>query len=182
MQVRSGEVVEVAGLGRRIAATLIDTAALFLCLVIMIGLAAVVGALELPDPETTSPFDLEATRASVPSWASYATYVLLFAYYAILEGLVGTTLGKRALGMQVTMDDGRRLTPAAVVIRNLIRIPEAFFFYIPSLISCAVSARRKRLGDFAARDRKKMVSPGPRRRTASSGTWCGTGRVPTPDR
>ncbi len=142
--------MRVASLGRRFLATLIDSAALFGCLVVLIGIAAATGALQLPDPATTNPFDFEAAQAGLPSWTYFATYTLLFAYYTILEGWTGASLGKLALGMRVRMDDGRPVTLTAVVVRNLIRIPEALFWYIPAGISCLLSSRGKRLGDFAA--------------------------------
>ena len=49
-------------------------------------------------------------------------------------------------------------------MRNVIRVPEAIFFYIPSGISCAVSPRRQRLGDHAARTvvvRRRMTVTAP---------------------
>jgi hypothetical protein len=38
-----------------------------------------------------------------------------------------------------------------VIVRNLVRIPEAWLLYIPAGISCLASGRRQRLGDHAAR-------------------------------
>jgi uncharacterized RDD family membrane protein YckC len=140
-----------AGLSWRFAATVVDTAAIFFCMLVLMAAAAAIGALELPDPNTTNPFDFEATRATMPTWLYFATYGVLFAYYALLEGLIGASLGKLAFGLRVRMDDGRPATPTAIVVRNLIRIPEALFWYIPSGISCALSSQKKRLGDHAAR-------------------------------
>jgi uncharacterized RDD family membrane protein YckC len=139
-----------AGLSWRFAATVIDTGAIFFCIVVLMTAAAAVGVLELPDPNTTNPFDIEATQATMPTWIYFATYGVLFAYYAVLEGLVGASLGKLAFGMRVRMDDGRPATATAILVRNLIRIPEALFWYIPSGVSCAFSGQNKRLGDYAA--------------------------------
>ncbi len=150
MQAGAQERTEYAGLGWRVAAIAIDTVVLFVCLVVLMGISAAIGVLELPDPNTTNPFDVEATQATMPTWIYFATYGLLFVYYAVLEGLTGASLGKLALGMRVRMDDGRPATTTAIIVRNLIRIPEALLWYIPSGISCLFSGRRKRLGDFAA--------------------------------
>ncbi len=49
------------------------------------------------------------------------------------------------------MADGSRATGIAVVLRNLIRIPEAMFLYVPSGLACLASPRRQRLGDHVAR-------------------------------
>jgi len=136
-----------ASLSQRVLATLIDSVVLFFALVVMIGVAASVGAIQLPEPGTTNPFSFDTT---VPTWTYLATYGLLFAYYAVLEGLTGASLGKHALGMRVCMDDGNSPTRTAVVVRNLVRIPEALFWYIPAGISCALSGSNKRLGDHAA--------------------------------
>lgn len=150
MYAREQGLWEDAGFGWRVLATLIDSVVLFFLLVVMIAIAVATGSLELPDPSTTNPFDLAATEGLMPTWIYYATYLLLFAYYAILEGMAGASVGKLALGMRVRMDDGRPVTGVAVVIRNLIRIPEVFLYYIPSAIACVASKRHKRLGDFAA--------------------------------
>ena len=141
---------EDAGFGWRVLATLIDSVVLFVLLVALIGVAAAMGSLQLPDPATTDPFDIAATQAYVPEWMYYAVYLLLFAYYALLEGVAGASIGKLLLGMRVHMSDGRRATGVAVVVRNLIRVPEALLYYIPSAIACLASKRHKRLGDFAA--------------------------------
>ena len=143
----SQQEMHYASLSRRVLATLIDSVVLFFALVVMLGIAASAGAIQLPEPGTTNPFSIDTT---VPTWTYFATYGLLFAYYAVLEGLTGASLGKHALGMRVRMDDGSAPTRTAVVLRNLIRIPEALFWYIPAGISCALSGSNKRLGDHAA--------------------------------
>ena len=50
-------------------------------------------------------------------------------------------------------------------MRNLIRVPEAVFYYIPSAISCLASSRQQRLGDLAAHTvvvRRTMATEGAR--------------------
>lgn len=136
-----------ASLGLRFAATMIDTLVLFSALVALLLIAAAAGALELPDPATTSPFSSDLV---IPSWIYVVTYSMLFGYYALLEAFTGGSLGKLALGLRVRMDDGREPTTAAIVVRNLLRIPEVLFWYIPAGVSCLISKRNKRLGDFAA--------------------------------
>jgi hypothetical protein len=79
------------------------------------------------------------------------TYGLIFVYYTVLEALTAASVGKLVFRMRVTMDDGTRPSGTAVVIRNLIRLPEVLFWYIPSGISCLANAKNKRLGDLAAK-------------------------------
>lgn len=143
----NGQQMEYAGVGVRVLATIIDTVILFAALVAMIGLAAAFDALELPAPGTTNPF---AADLSIPTWIYLATYGLLFAYYAVFEAMMAATPGKLALGMKVMMDDGNAATGTAIVVRNIIRIAEAFLWYVPSAISCLLSSTNKRLGDYAA--------------------------------
>ena len=69
----------------------------------------------------------------------------------MLESIFGASVGKLAFRMRVIMTDGSRPTGLAIVVRNLIRLPEAWLLYIPSGISCLASSRRQRLGDHAAR-------------------------------
>jgi len=137
-------------LGWRVAATLIDAVILLFLMVVMVGIGAATGSVVLPDPSTTNLQELLATPIETPTWTIYATYLLIFAYYALLEGIAGGSVGKLALGLRVRMDDGRPATGAAIVVRNLVRIPEVFLYYIPSALSCLISKRHKRLGDFAA--------------------------------
>ncbi|HEY5387276.1 MAG TPA: RDD family protein, partial [Thermoleophilia bacterium] len=58
--------------------------------------------------------------------------------------------GKRLLRLHVIGDDGSQARPLAVVVRNIIRIPEMYFLYLPSAVSCLASSKNKRLGDLAA--------------------------------
>lgn len=170
--------IQYAGLGLRVAATIIDTAALFFCMTVLIGVAGAAGALDLSMAGATDPFDAQAVQAAMPGWLYIATYALIFVYYAILEGLTGASLGKLAVGTRVLMDDGRPPRPAAIVVRNLIRIPELLFWYIPSAVSCMLSPSRKRLGDYAARTvvvrRVAVAQTGPVRRPSPPRTTAPT--------
>ena len=79
------------------------------------------------------------------------TYGLIFVYYTVFEALTAASVGKLVCRLRVTMDDGTRPSGLAVVVRNLIRLPEVLFWYIPSGISCLANPRNKRLGDLAAK-------------------------------
>ncbi len=65
--------------------------------------------------------------------------------------VAGATPGKRALGLQVVMDTGLPVTPAASITRNLLRVadflPACYAFGAASLL---LRADFKRLGDIAA--------------------------------
>jgi uncharacterized RDD family membrane protein YckC len=59
------------------------------------------------------------------------------------------SIGKAAVGLQVLMLDGKAPTLAAILLRNLIRLPElAVGIVVPYVL---ISERHQRLGDFLAR-------------------------------
>ena len=144
-QSTSATTVRYAGLGYRALAVLIDTVAIGGIFVVVLGIAQAAGAVHLAAYRTADPFSVH-----VPRWAYVALYGLLFGYYTVFELAKSATPGKMALSMRVTTADGATPGASAVVLRNLIRVPEAVFYYIPSAISCLASSRQQRLGDLAA--------------------------------
>jgi uncharacterized RDD family membrane protein YckC len=63
----------------------------------------------------------------------------------------GATPGKRVLGLKVIMDNGLPVTPAASLIRNLLRAADFLpFLYGFAAVSMLVRPDFKRLGDLAA--------------------------------
>jgi hypothetical protein len=63
----------------------------------------------------------------------------------------GATPGKRVFGLKVVMDNGLPITPAASVIRNLLRAADFLpFLYGFAIVSMLVRRDCKRLGDIAA--------------------------------
>jgi uncharacterized RDD family membrane protein YckC len=81
-----------------------------------------------------------------------AVFLLNWLYSVVFELRAGAaTPGKRALGLQVVMDNGLPITPAASFIRNLLRavdlLPLCYGF---GLIGIIFRADNKRIGDLAA--------------------------------
>jgi uncharacterized RDD family membrane protein YckC len=82
-----------------------------------------------------------------------ALALLFYFGLSILYGLVlewvwrGQTLGKRLLGLRVMDEEGRRLQPQQIVLRNLLRLVDA----LPLFAGAAMLATRhwQRLGDLA---------------------------------
>jgi uncharacterized RDD family membrane protein YckC len=63
----------------------------------------------------------------------------------------GATPGKRAMGLQVVMDSGLPVTPAASITRNLLRAADFLpFLYGFAIVSILLRKDFKRLGDLAA--------------------------------
>lgn len=73
-----------------------------------------------------------------------------FGYYIGCESATGATLGKRLVGIRVVGEDGEPVTLGAAVVRNLVRVVDALFFYFVGFIFAILSTRGQRLGDRAA--------------------------------
>lgn len=81
------------------------------------------------------------------------TYFLLEWFYPVVFELMraGATPGKRMFGLQVVMDSGLPVTPAAAITRNLLRAADFFpALYGFGLVSMLLRRDFKRLGDLAA--------------------------------
>ena len=133
---------ELAGVGSRVAAALLD---LFILWLSLFGLLI-----------TSSWLDIVPRLAR--GWVSAMLVLLLFllfwGYFALFEALNGgRTPGKQALGIRVVMDTGRSVTAGAAVVRNLVRLLDCYFPFLPflpALVMMFVSRSNKRLGDMAA--------------------------------
>ena len=136
---------ELAGVGSRVAAGLLDFMLLSLGLfAIVVGGNALVGGLFSP-------------RDMAQSWFAAVmillTFCFLWGYFTLFEALNGgRTPGKQALGIRVVMDTGRSITPAAALIRNLVRFVDCYFpaLFAPAVISMFLHPSNKRPGDMAA--------------------------------
>ncbi len=73
-------------------------------------------------------------------------------YPVVFElSLHGATPGKRALGLKVVMDSGLPVTPAASIVRNLLRTADFLpFLYAGGALCMLLRPDFKRLGDLAA--------------------------------
>lgn len=144
---------EVAGLGSRAFATLLDTLILFLSLFAVAYLFSKVGNL----------LSLGST------WALPLMFAVLFAtfwgYFTFFEGFRnGQTPGKRRAGIRVVSDTGHAITFGAAAARNLLRIADFLpSFYLVGGLFVAIHPRARRLGDLVAgtvvvRDRPAEVA------------------------
>src|SRR6267378_3308635 len=116
---------ELAGVGSRLAAGLLDL------LLLVLGLLAL----------------------WIGGGTIILTFCFLWGYFTLFEALNGgRTPGKQALGIRVVMDTGRSITPSAAVVRNLVRFIDCYFPvpFAPALISMFLHPSNKRPGDMAA--------------------------------
>ena len=126
--------LDLAGLGSRFTAGLID-----LAIKSVVIAALLVAAIPLGGLAAT------LVEVSVPLFV-YAGYDILF------EALgSGRTPGKRASGLRVLRADGAPEDVVASLVRNVLRFVDGLpLLYVPGVVSILVTRRNQRLGDLAA--------------------------------
>lgn len=144
---------EIAGLGSRALAAILDTLILTGWSIALLVIFALLS------------FQFEEWAGAIFTLVYFAS---LWGYFAFFEGLRnGQTPGKRRLGIRVVRDTGHPVTFGAAAVRNLIRAAD--FLPPPYLIGgilVALHPRAKRLGDLVAgtvvvRDRPTEVAVRP---------------------
>jgi uncharacterized RDD family membrane protein YckC len=79
--------------------------------------------------------------------------VLWLVYMTLMESRHGASVGKRARGLRVVMEDGATLTPEAALMRNLLRFLDAAPYVVPYLVgyrTASKSSKLQRYGDRLA--------------------------------
>lgn len=152
--------LDLAGLGARAFAWLIDAFLIFLCWMLGFFVYSLWGDL-LRSWQGLSALGQFLVVAAVlmTGWGWDVAWELLGG---------GRTPGKRAMGMRVVRTDGAPVGLAESIGRNLLRAVELPLAYAPAIIAVALGRRRQRLGDLVAgtlviRERKYDLSRyGPR--------------------
>jgi uncharacterized membrane protein SpoIIM required for sporulation/uncharacterized RDD family membrane protein YckC len=167
--------LELAGVGSRTAAALLDTVVAMVGLVLIAWIASLTG--------------LPGTGQRVTGWF-LAVLILLFTfgvlgYFVLCEALNGgRTLGKQLVGIRVVMDTGHPLTATAAVVRNLFRLLDCYLPvlpFLPGLTMIFLHRRNQRCGDLVAgtivvRDRPtdwRLGPPAGARAAADAGIEAG---------
>lgn len=137
---------QVAGIGSRFLATLLDT-----LIVILLQIAIFVAFLLI-----LRAFNITLLEGGLASWV-YAIFGLLafifyWGYYIFFEMLWnGQTPGKRWTGLRVIRADGTPITLAESLIRNLARLVDMLpAAYGVGIITMFIDRQSRRLGDLAA--------------------------------
>jgi len=77
--------------------------------------------------------------------------LIWLAYYVVLEGLYGATIGKMLLGLCVVRLDGQPLRFASIVTRNVLRLVDALpAAYLIGGLAVLLSSGSQRIGDMFA--------------------------------
>jgi len=133
---------DIAGIGSRFLAAMIDT--------LLIGIAEVIVILIVG--LTSSALGLRAADSLLAALGGLLAFAILWGYYIAFELLWnGQSPGKRVIGLRVVREGGRPITFVGSAIRNLIRIVD----FLPALYGIGVvvmfvDRRSRRLGDLAA--------------------------------
>lgn len=156
------------GSGRRFVALLIDT---------LITAIAWVPFAETDSREGVTSISWQGPDFVVPA-------LITLAYFVLLEGLAGATIGKVVVGTRVRSLDGTRIGLGAAAVRNLARVVDAFPYVIPYVVGAIAvnrSTTKQRLGDRWAQSVVILVGTDPS--DAGTGATTAPGESPpmTPD-
>ena len=112
--------------------------------------------------------------------------LITLAYFVLLEGLAGATVGKFVLGIRVRGLDGSRIGLGPALVRNLARVVDALPYVIPYLVGGIAVIRsdtRQRFGDRWAKTVVVLVGSegaGPAPEPAAVMPGATTGGLPAP--
>lgn len=145
---------EIAGIGNRFIAALVDTTALavtlvILVLILLVLLGGVEGADQLVGAENESLGWFDGLILAV---YALLNFIVIWGYYIFFEYIWnGQSPGKRLVNIRVVRTDGNPVGLSEVVIRNLVRIVD----FLPSgygvgLVVMFFNRQSRRLGDLAA--------------------------------
>ncbi len=137
------------GVGPRALAVIID-GALFFLIACCLGIVLSLGSGE----------DIENTTSGLSLLLNCLWTIAFFAYYILLEGNSGQTLGKKVVKIKVVKEDGSPITMGDSVIRNLLRIVDGLVFYLVGAILVWSNPAKQRLGDKLAKTKVISVGPG----------------------
>jgi uncharacterized RDD family membrane protein YckC len=139
---------EVAGLGSRFLAALIDHVVIVMGQIVVYMLFFVIVLM--------SDLDAVADQPNVIGWIIgillFVSFLLLWGYYIVFEMLWnGQSPGKRLLKLRVIRVDGTPISLVESLIRNLVRLSD----FLPTtyglgFIAMFINSQSRRLGDLAA--------------------------------
>jgi uncharacterized RDD family membrane protein YckC len=145
---------EIAGIGNRFIAALIDSAIIFTALILLnLILVVGLGILGNMDPiSTVEDAPMGWIEGLLIALYALINFLIYWGYYVLFEYLWnGQTPGKRVVHIRVVRTDGNPAGVVEVMVRNLVRIVD----FLPSgyglgLLVMFFNRQARRLGDFAA--------------------------------
>jgi uncharacterized RDD family membrane protein YckC len=134
---------DIAGIGSRFLAAIVDT--------LIIGVAEVIVFILIGLTASSLGLASSAAGSLLAALGGLLAFAILWGYYIAFELLWnGQSPGKRAIGLRVVREGGRPITFVGSAIRNLIRIVDFLpAFYGIGVVVMFVDRRARRLGDLA---------------------------------
>ncbi len=121
--------------GRRVLATIVDA--------IVLGVLLAVMTILFGESSTSG----TSVSFSMGTFPTLGFFILAMAYYILMEGYLGQTVGKMLLGIKVVREDtGEVPGIRAAAIRSVLRIVDGLFSYLVAFITVLVSGKNHRLG------------------------------------
>src|ERR687891_1730571 len=93
---------------------------------------------------------------------------LWLVYMTLMEARYGASIGKRARGLRVVMEDGEQVTAEAALIRNLMRFLDAFPYVVPYLVGAVAISNSPTMQRFGDRTAETVVVAVPNNSELSS--------------
>jgi uncharacterized RDD family membrane protein YckC len=125
--------------GRRVLATIVDG--------IVLGVLFAVVSILFGESSTSG----TSVNFSMGTFPTLGIFILAMAYYILMEGYLGQTLGKMLLGIKVVREDTGEVPGIRVAaIRSVLRIVDGLFSYLVAFVTVLISGKNQRLGDMVA--------------------------------
>jgi uncharacterized RDD family membrane protein YckC len=139
---------EVAGIGSRFLAAVVDTL-IILALILLVELTLSLIAASFFRDQLLSDSPALVWMAAIFGLIAFA---LFWGYYIFFEMLWnGQSPGKRWVGLRVIRTDGTPITLAESIVRNLVRLVDFLpAYYGVGVVTMFVNGQSRRLGDLAA--------------------------------
>lgn len=140
--------LELAGLGNRVLAAMIDQTLSVLVIIIM-GLSAW-GVFTLVSMSAMPSHVKGIAYGFIIMVLIFGSFIIHFGYHLFFEGTwQGQTPGKRVAHIRVIEQNGQPVTWPAVIIRNLVRVIDTGLVMI-GVLSMMIDNNERRFGDLAA--------------------------------
>lgn len=139
---------EIAGIGSRFMAALVDST--IIVAILFIATLTLIAMLRVPSLFSDGLDD--TTTAWIAAFFSLLNFIVLWGYYIAFELMWnGQTPGKRLFKLRVIRASGTPVTVTDVLVRNLVRLIDFLpLSYGVGVVSMFISKQSQRLGDLAA--------------------------------
>jgi uncharacterized RDD family membrane protein YckC len=156
--------LDIAGVGSRSYAFIIDWHIRLLAALAWIAVTAMLVVAHIIGPHANNP--LRMFFVWVPALCIY------FLYHPVLEmALQGRTPGKRMAGVRLVTRSGATPSLGALFVRNLFRLIDSLpSLYVIGLLTCLLTEQRVRFGDMAAGTLLVLDAPAAARSLAQIGS------------